>query len=124
MKTNVLSFISALLVVLIDSVYLNTTSAYFSKQIESVQKSPLKLNITATVLCYIFIIFALNYFIIRKRASVSDAFFLGFTTYGIFELTNMALFDKWKWTTVLLDTTWGGILFALVTYFTYALGNV
>lgn len=124
MKTSVLTFISALLVVLIDSIYLNTTSAYFSKQIESVQKSPLRLNITATILCYIFIIFALNYFIIRKRASVSDAFLLGFAIYGIFEFTNMALFEKWKWTTVVLDTTWGGILFALVTYFTYTLGNI
>ena len=109
MKTSVLTFISALLVVLIDSIYLNTTSAYFSKQIQSVQKNPLKLNLTATVLCYIFIIFALNYFIIRKRASVSDAFLLGFAIYGIFEFTNMALFEKWKWTTVVLDTNVGEV---------------
>ena len=119
MNTNALFLVSALLVVLVDSIYLNAIKNFFGAQIRDVQKSPMKLNMTATLVAYVFIIFGLNYFIIRKRASVSDAFLLGFAIYGIYEFTNMALFKDWRWSTAVIDTTWGGILFALVTYITY-----
>ena len=116
--------LSAIIVVLLDSIYLNLIKKLFGKQINDIQKSPLKLNMTATILTYVFIIFGLNYFIIRKRASITDAFLLGFVIYGIFELTNMALFDKWYISSVVIDTTWGGILFALTTFLTYKIGNM
>lgn len=124
MNTNVLVLISSLLVVLIDSVYLNMVKGFFGKQIRDVQKSPMKLDMTSTILAYVFIIFGLNYFIIRKRASITDAFLLGVVIYGIYEFTNMALFKEWRWSTALLDTIWGGILFASVTYLTYLIGNL
>lgn len=124
MNTNVLLLIASLLVVLIDSVYLNMVKGFFGKQIRDVQKSPMKLDMTSTMLAYVFIIFGLNYFIIRKRASITDAFLLGLVIYGIYEFTNMALFKEWRWSTALLDTIWGGILFASVTYLTYLIGNL
>ena len=124
MNTNVLVLVSSLLVVLIDSMYLNLVKDFFGKQIRDVQKAPMKLDMTATLLAYVFIIFGLNYFIIRKRASVTDAFLLGFVIYGIYEFTNMALFKDWRWTTAILDTIWGGILFSLVTYLTYLIGKL
>jgi uncharacterized membrane protein len=119
MSKPILFLIAAVLVVVIDSLYLNSIKGYFGKQISSVQKSPMKLDMTATVLAYVFIVFGINYFIIRKRASVTDAFLLGLVIYGIYEFTNKALFSKWTYTTVAIDTIWGGILFSLVTYLTY-----
>ena len=108
--------ISAIIFVLIDSVYLNFIKSYFDKQITRVQGSPIKLNYLAILLCYIFLIFGINYFIIKPNRSVQDAFFLGLIIYGVYETTNMALFAKWSWLTVLIDTLWGGILFALTTF--------
>jgi hypothetical protein len=67
-------------------------------------------------LCYIFLIFALNYFIIQPKRSVNDAFFLGILIYGVYETTNYALFTKWSFLTVVIDTLWGGTLFALTTF--------
>ena len=119
MSKPILFLIAAVLVVVIDSLYLNSIKGYFGKQISSVQKSPMKLDMTATVLAYVFIVFGINYFIIRKRASVTDAFLLGLVIYGIYEFTNKALLSKWTYTTVAIDTIWGGILFSLVTYLTY-----
>jgi len=84
----------------------------------------MKINMTATILVYVFMIWGLNYFIIQRHASVLDAFLLGLVIYGVFEFTNMALFDNWRITTVLLDATWGGILFALTTFLTYKIGNM
>ena len=121
MNKPILSLIAGILIVVIDSLYLNSIKGYFGKQISSVQKSPMKLDMTATVLAYVFIVFGINYFIIHKRASVSDAFLLGLIIYGIYEFTNKALFNKWTYTTVAIDTIWGGILFSVVTYLTYML---
>ena len=87
----------------------------FSDQIKKVQGSPIKINFLATLICYIFLVFGINYFIIKPNRSVQDAFLLGLVIYGVFETTNMALFTNWSWLTVIMDTLWGGILFALTT---------
>lgn len=108
--------VSAILLVIIDSFYINFSSDYFSNQIKRVQGSPIKMNYTATIICYIFLIIGINYFIIKPNRSIQDAFLLGIVIYGVFETTNMALFDKWSWTTVIMDTLWGGILFALTAF--------
>jgi uncharacterized membrane protein len=56
-----------------------------------VQGSPIKLNILAAVFTYIFLIFALNYFILREKRSVMDAFLLGISIYAVYEFTNLSL---------------------------------
>ena len=108
--------ISAIIFVLLDSIYLNFIKDYFSKQITLIQGSNIQMDLLATLICYIFLIFGINYFIIKPRRSVQDAFLLGIIIYGVFETTNKALFNKWSWVTVIIDTLWGGILFALTTY--------
>ena len=108
--------VSAIVFVVIDSIYLTSISNYFNNQIKLVQGSPIKMNFLATLLCYIFLIFGINYFIIKPNRSILDAFLLGLIIYGVFETTSRALFSKWSWFTVIIDTLWGGILFALTTY--------
>jgi len=107
--------ISAIIFVCIDFFYLNLMKNYFNKQIQAIQGTPIKMNLLAAVICYIFLIFGLNYFIIKPKRSVSDAFLFGIVIYGVFETTNWALFNKWKPFSVIIDTLWGGILFALTT---------
>ena len=109
-------FVSAIVFVFIDFIYLNLIKDYFNNQIKLVQGSNIKMNYLATLLCYIFLIFGINYFIIRDKRSIQDAFLLGLVIYGVFETTNMALFTNWSWLTVFMDTLWGGILFALTTF--------
>jgi len=108
--------ISAILFIVIDFIYLNTIKNFFSKQIQDVQGSPIKFNLLGAALCYIFLIFGLNYFIIKPKKPISDAFLLGLVIYGVYETTNYALLSKWSILTVIMDTLWGGILFALTTY--------
>jgi uncharacterized membrane protein len=108
--------IAAILFVAIDGIYLNLMKDYFSNQVQKVQNSPIKMNIIATFICYIFLITGLNYFIIGPKKKPSDAFLLGLVVYGVYETTNWALFQNWSVLTVLMDTLWGGTLFALTTY--------
>lgn len=68
-------FVSAILFVIIDSIYLNLVSNYFNNQIKLVQGTPIKINLFATFLCYIFLIFGINYFIIRPKRSVHKHFY-------------------------------------------------
>ena len=107
---------SAIIFVFIDFIYLNLIKNYFSNQIKSVQLSQMKVNLFGAVLCYIFLVVGINYFIIKPKKSVSEAFLLGIIIYGVYETTNYALFKNWSILTVIIDTLWGGVLFASTTY--------
>jgi len=110
--------VSAIVMVTIDYFYLYIFKGYFDNQVKNVQGSPIKMNYLATAICYIFLILGLNYFIIKPRRSVQDAFLLGLVIYGVYETTNWALFSKWSSLTVIMDTLWGATLFAATTYVT------
>jgi uncharacterized membrane protein len=111
-----LLLVSAIVFISIDFIYLNVMKGYFDNQIRMVQGSPIKMNYLGAALCYIFLIVGINYFIIKPRKSVSDAFLLGIVIYGVYETTNLTLFKNWSILTVILDTLWGGLLFASTTY--------
>lgn len=108
--------ISAIVFITMDFVYLNLIKEYFTNQIKKVQGSAVKINLLGVAICYIFLIFGINYFIIKPRKSVSDAFLLGLVIFGVYETTNYALLSNWSILTVILDTLWGGILFATTTF--------
>ena len=114
MKEIVKFIIVYILLIIFDAIYFMFVKNLFDVQIRSVQGSSIKIDILAFILCYIFIAFALYYFIIREKKGILNAFLLGISIYAIYELTNKAILNKWKWTTVLLDTLWGGILFMIV----------
>ena len=107
--------LSAITFVVLDSIYLSLIKDYYSRQVQAVQGTPLKINFLGAIICYIFLIFGLNYFIIKDKRSIQDAFLFGLVIYGVFETTNQALFSKWSWMTVIIDSLWGGVLFALTT---------
>ena len=108
--------VSAIILVTIDYAYMYIMKGYFANQVKKVQGDPLKVNFLATAICYIFLILGLNYFIIKPKRSPQDAFLLGLVIYGVYETTNWALFSKWSPITVIMDTLWGGTLFALTTF--------
>jgi uncharacterized membrane protein len=111
-----LLLVSAIVLITIDFVYLNVMKGYFDNQIKRVQGLPIKMNFLGAALCYILLIVGINYFIIKPRKSVSDAFLLGIIIYGVYETTNLALLKNWSLLTVIIDTLWGGLLFAATTY--------
>jgi uncharacterized membrane protein len=89
---------------------------YFIKQTQIIQKERFRINIFGAILSYLCIIIAINYFILYPGKGIFDAFVLGILIYGVYETTNLALFNKWRIKTVMIDTLWGGILFALTTW--------
>ena len=113
---NFLLLISAIVLITLDYVYLKVMKVYFENQVKMVQGKDLKMNYLSAIICYIFLITGLNYFIIRPNKTTSDAFLLGMLLYGVSETTNYAIFTNWSLLTVIIDTLWGGVLFASTTY--------
>jgi len=107
--------ITAIVLVLIDFVYLSIIGKYFQNQIKKVQGTQMTVNYLGAAVCYLFLVVGLYYFIIKPHRSVQDAFLFGLVVYGVYETTNYALLSNWSIFTVFIDTLWGGILFALTT---------
>ena len=108
--------LTSLILLGLDFIYLSLTKKYFNSQVKLVQETPIKLNIIATIACYILLSMGIFYFIIKKKFSYFESFYLGIFVYGVYDLTTMAILKNWKWNTVIMDTLWGGTLFVLVKF--------
>ena len=109
----------------LDSVYLsNIGGPLFAKMVKGIQKDEMKINIFGAIGSYILLILVLYKFIIVERKPLSDAFLLGFCIYGIFDLTNIAIFKNYQLIPSLVDTVWGGVLFYTVTWITYKIMKI
>ena len=111
---NYLIFSTILL--LLDMVYIQLFSKQLIQQIIDVQQERFKINWISLVLCYLLLTLGAYYFVVLKHLSALDSFFLGCFVYGIYDLTNHATFKRWRWSTVLLDSLWGGILLVSSRY--------
>ena len=109
----------------LDSLYLsNIGGPLFAKMVNKIQKEDMKLNVFGAIGSYILLILVLYKFIILEKKPPSDAFLLGFCIYGIFDLTNIAIFKNYQLIPSLVDTVWGGVLFYTVTWITYKIMKI
>ena len=107
--------ILGIVLLVVDSGYLYLVKDTFAKLIKRVQNSEMQINLVYAGLCYMFLVVALYYFIIRRNAPILDAFILGACIYGVFETTNLAIIKKWDPVIAAIDVIWGGTLFVIVT---------
>ena len=108
--------LTSFILLALDAVYLNFTKNYFNEQVQLVQGSSIKLNMPATIACYILLSLGIFYFVVQKNLNYLETFALGIFVYGVYDLTTMAVLKNWKLTTVVMDTLWGGTLFVLVKF--------
>ena len=127
----------AVIVLALDAVFLTLTKDLFARQVMLVQGTAMKVNIPSAAVCYVLIVLGLYYFVLRHiivpnatsaAASIQTmrigdgvraAFFLGILVYGVYETTTLAILRNWSPMTAVIDTTWGGTLFALSAYLFY-----
>ena len=107
----------ALIMVVVDTIYISMVSGTFKTLVSNVQGGrKLELDLVAVFICYLSLVVALWFFIIKDKKSVWEAALLGWAIYAVYETTNKATLKDWSWSIVLLDTVWGGVLFATTTY--------
>ncbi len=115
--------IMAIILTIIDLIFIGfITNSLWKTNVEGIQKTPLKVNGLYGLLSYIFIWIILYYFIVKDanksniKTKMFEAFLLGFSTYAIFDFTNLAIFTNYNLSTAIIDMTWGGIVFMITTY--------
>ena len=103
------------IVLILDFIFLYSTRTFFNNQVKLIQGSDVKMNLIGALLSYVCIIVLLNNFIMKDNKNYKDAFLLGVCVYGCYEYTNYAILKNWEFKTTIVDTLWGGTLFALTT---------
>ena len=111
--------LAGVILLLLDAAYITLTKSLWNIQIASIQRVSMQIRILGAIVCYTLLILGLYYFILKTRRSPLDAFLLGLLVYGVFDSTNYAMFKKWDWKIAMMDTLWGGTVFAMTTYLVY-----
>jgi uncharacterized membrane protein len=107
---------------ILDMIYINFfIKTPFNKMIKNIQGSSIDINIYSAGLCYLVLFYSFYHFILKKNFKsknerIKEAFILGFCIYAVYDLTNHATIKNWSNYVVIIDSIWGGILFALTAY--------
>lgn len=107
--------LASVALVFLDGLFIWYQSSVFTRQLELIQGKT-KMKLFGVLFCYACLLFALNYFVLYQKKSVLDAFLLGLCIYGVYEGTTYATLHKWPLSLVIIDTLWGGVLFASSTW--------
>lgn len=102
---------AAVLLLLVDLPWLFLIGETAQSMVRRIQGSDLSLKVVPALIVYL----ALAY-LVTKTESVQEAFQVGVATYAVYDFTNLAMFKQYTLKFALMDTLWGGILFATVRY--------
>jgi uncharacterized membrane protein len=102
---------AALILVFVDLFWLGTGGIFGRAMVERIQGQAISVRFVSAGLVYVF----LSYLLL-ETTSYKQAFFHGLCTYGMYEATNYAIFEKYDWKFAIADTLWGGILFVVARY--------
>lgn len=101
-----------LVMLALDGVYMYVMGSTFTNMVMTIQRVAMIFRPLGAVVCYTLLSIALYYFILRRNRPMEEAFLLGVVIYGVYDSTNYATLKKWRPEFALIDTLWGGILFA------------
>ena len=113
--------IYAVLFVLVDSIYLTNIAGPYGKMISNIQGKKMEMKLLPAAVVYFSLIGAWYVFIYRERKgrsyweNIGRAALLGFFIYSVYDFTNLALIDKYQLDLSIIDSVWGGILYAITT---------
>lgn len=102
---------ASVLLLLVDLPWLMVSAPYVAGMIQRIQGSPLKLSYLPAVVVYL----AMGYLVLQTKTPL-EAFYMGAATYAVYDFTNLATLKNYDLSFALVDSLWGGILFALVRF--------
>ena len=102
---------AVLLLAVFDLPWLLLIGETAQKLVHRIQGSELTLKFLPAFVVYL----ALAYLVLQVESPM-EAFKMGVATYAVYDFTNLAMFKNYTLSFALMDTLWGGVLFALVRY--------
>lgn len=103
--------VGAVLLALLDLPWLMVSGPYVSGMVQRIQGSPIDLRYMPAAIVYL----ALGYLITQTETPL-QAFYMGAATYAVYDFTNLATLKNYSLPFAIMDSLWGGILFALARF--------
>ncbi len=121
-----LTFLGLVLIIGIDSTYLNLNSGMYLPILDPKEN----INLVYALLAWLTIIITVQ-LLILSRPDVTDSnvfiygLMLGFGTYALYNFTNAATYpSKWSNTIIIGDTLWGMVLTGFIAWCLYKINNL
>jgi uncharacterized membrane protein len=111
MKTLTPYFKATAVLVLVDMFWLATAGIFGRAMMERIQGQPISFRYVSAIIVYL----ALAYLLL-ETTSYQQAFLRGLAVYGVYEFTNLAVFERYDWKFAIADTIWGGVLLVCARY--------
>ena len=111
----------SVIILLLDSLYLRQIAPPFGKMMKRIQGSPMETKLLPAAVVYLALVGAWYVFIYTHlkdysyRENLVRAGLLGLFIYSVFDFTNLAVIDRYELHLAVIDSIWGGILFASST---------
>jgi uncharacterized membrane protein len=102
---------AALLLLILDLPWLMVSAPYVGDMIQRIQGSGLKMSYLPAVVVYL----AMGYLLLQTKTPL-EAFYLGAATYAVYDFTNLATLKNYDTSFAIVDTLWGGVLFAMARF--------
>jgi uncharacterized membrane protein len=129
-------FIISIVIIFLDIAWISLNLTKYSKEVLKVQKAAMSLRYEHAIIAYIIILFSILYIAIpftqqsikinngNKDISIENkllyAFMyggaLGFSVFGIYNFTSLAIYKDLNFTVAITDTIWGTTLYTLSTF--------
>jgi uncharacterized membrane protein len=122
------TYVAVLVVLLVlDAIWLNVAKNMYNGLVKGVQEKDIQVKYIPAILCYIVLYMGLLMFAIplareysKKNGKILAALLyggaFGLAVYGVFNLTNLAIFADYKWSVGIVDTMWGVFVCSIATY--------
>jgi uncharacterized membrane protein len=126
-------FIISVVIIFLDVAWIALNTSTYSKAVLKVQKAGLNLRYEHALIAYIIILFSIIYIAIpftqqniktKNDNSIENKFLLsfmyggavGFSIYGIYNFTSLAIYKDLEASIAITDTIWGTTLYTLATF--------
>jgi uncharacterized membrane protein len=129
-------FIISIVIIFLDIAWISLNLTKYSKEVFKVQKAALNLRYEHAIMAYIIILFSILYIAIpftsqsikinngSKDISIENKLLyslmyggaLGFSVFGIYNFTSLAIYKDLDATIAITDTIWGTTLYTLSTF--------
>ena len=103
--------LAAILLLLFDIPWLMVSGPYVKSMIQRIQDSALQVQYIPAIIVYL----AMAYLILQTNTPL-QAFYTGMATYAVYDFTNLATLKNYDFSFALLDSLWGGTLFAITRF--------
>jgi len=113
------------LLLILDLIWIKTNKNMYNTLVKQVTGKPLRLNPIGALIAYPLMIIALVFIVLRNAKldngtplylAIKHGGLLGLVVYGVFNATNVAMFQGYDIKVAVMDTLWGTFVYTLVTY--------